>query len=65
MLNAVHPDHMTATERLDEVASILAMGILRLRGKANKLNAFGDICLDFKGGQSVHGRETDDHGDRP
>ena len=63
MPNAVHPDRMTAAERLDEVGAILAQGILRLRGKANKLNRFGDICLDFNGRRSVHGRETNDHGE--
>ena len=29
MTNALHPDRMTAAERLDEVADILARGILR------------------------------------
>lgn len=57
MSNAVHPDRMTAAERLDEVASILALGMMRLRGKVNKRSAFGDIFLDLGGGRSVHGRE--------
>lgn len=58
MLNAIHPDRMTTTERLDEAAEILALGILRLRGKSNKINEFGEIPLDFAGGQSMHGHET-------
>lgn len=63
MPNALHPDRMTAAERLDEVAAILAVGILRLRGKANKPNVFGDVSLDFTGRQSVHGRATNEYGD--
>lgn len=58
MLNAVHPDRMTTSERLDEAADILALGILRLRRKSNKINVFGDISLDFAGERSMHGRET-------
>ena len=30
MFNALDPDHMTASERLDEVADILATGLRRL-----------------------------------
>ncbi len=63
MPNAVHPDRLTTAERLDEVGAILASGVLRLRGKVNKRSAFGDICLDLGGGQSLHGREPDDHGE--
>ena len=38
MANALHPDRMTAAERLDEVASILGAGIRRLLAKHNKHN---------------------------
>lgn len=58
MLNAIHPDRMTTTERLDEAAEILALAILRLRRKTNKINAFREIPLDFAGGRSMHGHET-------
>ena len=33
MPNALHPSQMTTAERLDEVARILAAGILRARAK--------------------------------
>jgi hypothetical protein len=58
MLNAIHPDRMTTTERLDEAAEILTLGIRRLRGKSNKIKEFGEISLDFAGGRSMHGHET-------
>ena len=56
MHNALHPDHMTAAERLDEVAEILAAGIIRL--KARKSSGIsvdrGDSCLDFTAPQRGH-----------
>ena len=57
MINALDPDRMTADERLDEVAEILAAGFLRLRSyeSANNSNGFGDFPLDFPAHQSVHG----------
>ena len=33
-MNALHPDRMTDDERLDEVARILAAGLLRHRSRA-------------------------------
>ncbi|HJN24789.1 MAG TPA: hypothetical protein QGG18_03710 [Rhodospirillales bacterium] len=65
MINALSPDRMTATERLDEVADILAAGILRQRNQetANKYNDLRDISLDFTAGQSVHGHDINDHGE--
>jgi hypothetical protein len=36
-MNPLHPGHMTASERLDEVADILAAGLIRLR--AHQLRA--------------------------
>ena len=58
------PDHMSASERLDEVARLLALGILRLRARRraekaddpNQLRRFG---LDFPGEGSVG--DTDAH----
>lgn len=32
-MNAIHPDRMTRAERLDEIARILAQGILRRRAR--------------------------------
>ena len=57
MPNALDPEHMTAGERLDEVAEILAAGFLRLRKhrSANNSNDFRDFPLDFSAHQSVHG----------
>jgi hypothetical protein len=56
--NALHPDHMTADERLDEVAEILAAGFLRWRhrqARANSKNSndLRQVRLDFPAGQSV------------
>ncbi len=62
MANALHPDLMTAAERLDEVASILGAGIRRLFYKHNKNNGLRDVSLDFSATQSVHGQATD-HGE--
>lgn len=51
---------ISSDERLDEVARILALGILRLQARRKKthnpnhLRAFG---LDFSAEQSVHGVE--------
>jgi len=63
MSNALHPDRMTAAERLDEVVAILGAGILRLLEKRNKDNGLGDVCLDLSATGSVHGHGTCDQGD--
>ena len=57
--NALDPDRMSATERLDEVARILAAGLVRLRnrrsaGKLHDSNALREGSLDFPAPQSVH-----------
>ena len=53
---ALHPDRMTAAERLDEVADILAAGLIRLLArKSSPLSAeLGESCLDFTAPQSGH-----------
>jgi hypothetical protein len=51
MYNTVHPDEMTAKERIGEVASILAQGILRYK----KSQKSSKTSLDFKPTESVHG----------
>ena len=33
MINGTDPDKMTATERMDEIAAILAVGLLRLHAR--------------------------------
>jgi hypothetical protein len=58
---------MTAAERLDEVARLLALGVLRLRArrqaeKANDPNHLREFGLDFRGEGSVC--DTDTHAGR-
>ena len=58
---------MSPTERLDEVARLLALGILRLRArrraeKANDPNHLREFGLDFSAERSVC--DTDAHADR-
>jgi hypothetical protein len=58
MSNPLHPAPISPAERLDEVARLLALGFLRLRGRRraekisepNRLRGFG---LDFRGEGSV------------
>lgn len=54
--NALDPDHMTTDERMDELASILAIGLIRLKArKSRQLSADqGDSCLDFPAPRSRH-----------
>ena len=54
--NALHPNLMTTAERLAELASILAAGLIRLRVRQSRqLSADrGDSCLDFPQPQSGH-----------
>jgi hypothetical protein len=54
--NALKPDRMTAEERLDEVAEILAAGLMRLMSRqSSPLSAnFGESSLDCPGEQSGH-----------
>ncbi len=58
MINALDPNLMTATERLDEVAEILAAGLLRARArrsekKTSSSNELREVPLDFSWEQSV------------
>ena len=55
-MNALDPDHISAAERLDEVADILADGLMRLRArKSSPLSAdIRDSLLDCAGYQSGH-----------
>jgi hypothetical protein len=64
MSNPLRPAPISPTERLDEVARLLALGFLRLRARRraeeasepNRLRGFG---LDFRGEGSV--MDTDAH----
>ncbi len=55
--NALDPNRMTAAERLAEIGEILALGIRRLRLKAEEAGHRGDVSLDFPAHQSRHGRK--------
>ncbi len=54
MSNTLSPDHMTSAERIGELTSILAIGVIRLRArKSSRLSANrGESCLDFTAHQS-------------
>jgi hypothetical protein len=67
LASPLHPDLLTASERLDEVARLLALGYLRLRArrqaeKANNPNHLREFGLDFAAEGSVC--DTDAHADR-
>jgi hypothetical protein len=52
------PDRMTADERLDEVAGILAAGLLRMRRQVGEKRRFaGRNCLEVSRRKRPHGAE--------
>jgi hypothetical protein len=60
---------LTPAERLDEVARLLALGLLRLRArrraeKANDPNHLREFGLDFRGAGSVCDTDTHAHRER-
>jgi len=59
MTNALHPHSMSAAERLDEIAEILAAGLMRLRARRSSSISgdLGEIRLDFSPGQRGHGHD--------
>lgn len=59
MPNALDPNLMTAAERLDEIAAILAAGIVRLKARhsAHHPRDRGDLSLDFPARPSRHARK--------
>jgi hypothetical protein len=63
--NPILPGRMTAAERLDEIADILAVGLVRLRArKSTPLSRdHGESSLDFSPDQSGHGGVQDSVGD--
>jgi hypothetical protein len=55
-MNALKPEHMTPGERLDELAAILAVGLMRLQARQSSLLSAvpGDSYLDLMPNQSGH-----------
>jgi hypothetical protein len=53
MSNALSPEQMSAAKRLDEIAEILAAGLIRLRGRKSSpiFLDHGEISLDFSANQ--------------
>ena len=55
-MNALNPNQLTAAERLEEIADLLAAGLMRLR--ARQSSPFspdnGESSLDFSADQSGH-----------
>ena len=64
-MNPLHPRHMTVAERLNEIADILAAGLIRLRArKSSQISAdHGESSLDFSPDQSGHVSAQDSVGD--
>jgi hypothetical protein len=58
MSNALDPRRLSAAERLDEIAEILAAGLMRLRArKSSPLSRDrGESSLDFSPDQRGHAR---------
>jgi hypothetical protein len=65
MVNALDPDRMTADERLDEVADILATGVRRLFNKksSNKNDGLETILLDKVVPKRLHGKNHSEKGE--
>ena len=64
MHNAIRPDRLSAAERLDEIADILAAGLMRLRArKSSSLSRDrGESSLDFSPDQRGHARPREHEG---
>jgi hypothetical protein len=56
MSNAIHPKHLSISGRLEEIAEILAAGLMRLHArKSSPLSPHvGERSLDCAGHQSGH-----------
>jgi hypothetical protein len=57
-MSALDPDFMTAADRLDEIAEILAAGILRARRKLRGEHRRGRVRLDFSPDRSMHAERS-------
>jgi hypothetical protein len=55
-MNPLHPDQLTADERIAELGELLAAGVMRLQArKSSRLSADrGDSSVDFLPDQSGH-----------
>jgi hypothetical protein len=64
MSNALDPDLMTGPERLDEIAEILAAGLMRLRARQSSPSCpnSGESSLDYPAHQSGHADRLKSHG---
>jgi hypothetical protein len=64
MYNAIDPRRLSAAERLDEIADILAAGLMRLRArKSSHLSRdSGESSLDFSPDQRGHARPRECEG---
>jgi hypothetical protein len=64
MYNAIDPRHLSTAERLDEIADILAAGLMRLRArKSSQISgAPGESSLDFSADQRGHARPREREG---
>jgi hypothetical protein len=60
MSNPLHPDLMTLAERLDEIAEILAAGIIRARARlrAPRGSTAEQVRVDFLPDRSSHVRPS-------
>lgn len=64
--NPLHPDRMTAAERLAEVGRILAAGYLRARNRArDNSSTNGEVFLDLPVEGSGHAASKTDRGETP
>lgn len=55
VMSGLHPDLMTPDERHDEIAEIMAAGILRARKKLRGEHRRDPVRLDFSPDRSMHG----------
>jgi hypothetical protein len=63
-MNALNPNQLTSTERLAEIAQILATGLIRLRArKSSPLSRDdGESSLDFSPDQRGHAHPREHEG---
>jgi hypothetical protein len=64
MYNAIDPRHLSTAERLDEIADVLAAGLMRLRArKSSQISGDpGESSLDFSPEQRGHARPREPEG---
>lgn len=57
-MNPLNPDRMSTKERVAEVTRILALGLIRLRGRQSSQvsAAVGEVCLHFPPDRSGHAK---------